>query len=112
MSLRFISQHPDEDDLGIEMVGVSPQPSLDLIKAVVKYRLFLTAMQGAGSDTTSVKSSILRYREENGRTYHSYKDGGTEPQLFHASYVLPRTSINLACYGDLSFFLWAYHTCG
>ncbi|KAM0494935.1 hypothetical protein ACHAP8_008313 [Fusarium lateritium] len=28
-----------------------------------------------GSDTTSLKSSILRYREENGRTYHAYKDG-------------------------------------
>ncbi|KAL2686756.1 hypothetical protein Neosp_004298 [[Neocosmospora] mangrovei] len=28
------------------------------------------------SDTTSLRSSILRYREENGRTYHAYKDGG------------------------------------
>ncbi|KAG8362158.1 hypothetical protein FVEN_g79 [Fusarium venenatum] len=28
-----------------------------------------------GSDTTSLRSSILRYREENGRTYHAYKDG-------------------------------------
>ncbi|RSL88952.1 hypothetical protein CEP52_015062 [Fusarium oligoseptatum] len=27
------------------------------------------------SDTTSLRSSILRYREENGRTYHAYKDG-------------------------------------
>ena len=30
----------------------------------------------AGSDTTSLKSSITRYREENGRSYHSY--GSTE----------------------------------
>jgi SAM-dependent methyltransferase len=30
----------------------------------------------AGSDTTSLKSLITRYREENGRTYHSY--GSTE----------------------------------
>ena len=28
---------------------------------------------GAGSDTTSIMSSVLRYRYENGRTYHSYK---------------------------------------
>jgi len=28
---------------------------------------------GAGSDTTSVMSSVLKYRLENGRTYHSYK---------------------------------------
>nr|CEG04995.1 unnamed protein product [Fusarium clavum] len=28
-----------------------------------------------GSDSTSLRSSILRYREENGRTYHAYKDG-------------------------------------
>ncbi|KAH7153363.1 S-adenosyl-L-methionine-dependent methyltransferase [Dactylonectria macrodidyma] len=27
------------------------------------------------SDTASLRSSILRYREENGRTYHAYKDG-------------------------------------
>ncbi|KAH7124760.1 S-adenosyl-L-methionine-dependent methyltransferase [Dactylonectria macrodidyma] len=27
------------------------------------------------SDTTSLSSSILAYREENGRTYHAYKDG-------------------------------------
>jgi hypothetical protein len=30
----------------------------------------------AGSETTSLKSSIAKYREENGRTYHSY--GSTE----------------------------------
>ncbi|RDW69194.1 S-adenosyl-L-methionine-dependent methyltransferase-6 [Coleophoma cylindrospora] len=29
----------------------------------------------AGSSTTSIRSSILKYREENGRTYHAYKDG-------------------------------------
>lgn len=27
------------------------------------------------SSTTSIGSSILRYRQENGRTYHAYKDG-------------------------------------
>lgn len=44
-------EHPEEDtyDLGIDV--------------------------GAGSDTASLRSSILRYREENGRTYHAYKDG-------------------------------------
>lgn len=29
----------------------------------------------ATSSTASMTSSILRYREENGRTYHAYKDG-------------------------------------
>ncbi|KAF7954589.1 hypothetical protein EAE96_005709 [Botrytis aclada] len=29
----------------------------------------------AGSSTTSLASSITRYRIENGRTYHAYKDG-------------------------------------
>lgn len=28
-----------------------------------------------GSSTTSIGSSILNHREENGRTYHAYKDG-------------------------------------
>jgi SAM-dependent methyltransferase len=27
------------------------------------------------SSTASINSSIMRYREENGRTYHAYKDG-------------------------------------
>lgn len=31
--------------------------------------------QTGGSDTTSLKSSIMKYRKENGRTYHAYKDG-------------------------------------
>ncbi|KAF4982962.1 hypothetical protein FZEAL_1532 [Fusarium zealandicum] len=33
-----------------------------------------------GSETTSLASNIVKYRQENGRTYHSYKDG---------SYFLP-----------------------
>ncbi|MAD84234.1 MAG: hypothetical protein CL912_14820 [Deltaproteobacteria bacterium] len=28
-----------------------------------------------GSSTTSIGSSILNYRKENGRRYHAYKDG-------------------------------------
>lgn len=32
------------------------------------------------SSTTSIGSSVLKYRQENGRTYHAYKDG---------KYVLP-----------------------
>ncbi|KAH7140352.1 S-adenosyl-L-methionine-dependent methyltransferase [Dactylonectria estremocensis] len=39
---------------------------------------------GAESDTSSLRSSILRYRQENGRTYHAYKDG---------VYVLPNDEI-------------------
>ncbi|KEZ39862.1 hypothetical protein SAPIO_CDS8804 [Scedosporium apiospermum] len=37
-----------------------------------------------GSDTTSLRSSIMKYRTENGRTYHAYKDG---------SYVLPNDDV-------------------
>ncbi|KAK4452012.1 Phosphoethanolamine N-methyltransferase [Podospora aff. communis PSN243] len=29
----------------------------------------------SGSDTTSLASSVLKYRQENGRTYHAYKAG-------------------------------------
>ncbi|KAL5322321.1 hypothetical protein ACEPPN_010294 [Leptodophora sp. 'Broadleaf-Isolate-01'] len=38
----------------------------------------------AGSSTTSIGSSILKFREENGRTYHAYKDG---------SYALPNDEV-------------------
>ncbi|KKA28231.1 hypothetical protein TD95_002417 [Thielaviopsis punctulata] len=37
-----------------------------------------------GSSTTSLMSSIMRYRQENGRTYHAYKDG---------KYVVPNDSL-------------------
>jgi hypothetical protein len=33
------------------------------------------------SSTTSIGSSIMRHREENGRTYHAYKDGSKLPLL-------------------------------
>lgn len=36
----------------------------------------LYASSVAGTDTTSLKSAVAKYREENGRTYHSY--GSTE----------------------------------
>ncbi|KAK3331848.1 S-adenosyl-L-methionine-dependent methyltransferase [Cercophora scortea] len=38
----------------------------------------------AGSDSTSLRSTILDYRKENGRTYHAFKDG---------SYALPNDEI-------------------
>lgn len=47
--------------------------------------LLTSGAQGAESDTTSLKSSILRYREENGRTYHAYKDGGKNPRPLYLS---------------------------
>ncbi|KAH9204396.1 S-adenosyl-L-methionine-dependent methyltransferase [Leptodontidium sp. 2 PMI_412] len=31
--------------------------------------------ESIASSTTSINSSIMKYREENGRTYHAYKDG-------------------------------------
>lgn len=31
--------------------------------------------EGGISETASLAESILHYRRENGRTYHSYKDG-------------------------------------
>ncbi|KAF6803350.1 methyltransferase domain-containing protein [Colletotrichum plurivorum] len=32
-------------------------------------------MQSVASSRTSLRSSLLDYRQENGRTYHKYKDG-------------------------------------
>ena len=50
----------------------------------------------AGSGTTSLKSSIAQYREENGRTYHSY--GSTE-------YWGPNDE-KAQDLNDLSHYLW------
>ncbi|KAK3682044.1 S-adenosyl-L-methionine-dependent methyltransferase [Podospora appendiculata] len=41
-------------------------------------------VDAAGSDNTSLRSTILDYRKENGRTYHTFKDG---------SYALPNDEI-------------------
>lgn len=38
------------------------------------------------SDTTSVASSIFKFREENGRTYHSYRAS-------EAAYFLPNDDV-------------------
>jgi hypothetical protein len=38
-----------------------------------------------GSSTTSISSSILQYRQENGRTYHGYKES--------INYVLPNDNV-------------------
>jgi hypothetical protein len=42
------------------------------------------ALDDTISDTTSIADSILAYRQENGRTYHAFKDG---------SYVLPNDKV-------------------
>lgn len=34
-----------------------------------------SGFEDLGSSTTSIGSSIMKYREENGRTYHAYKEG-------------------------------------
>ncbi|RBA14309.1 hypothetical protein FPRO05_03101 [Fusarium proliferatum] len=65
------------------------------------------------SDTTSLRSSILRYREENGRTYHAYKDGDLQHHLFlltfderlHAA-PLPKT-LNRAFDAGCGTGIWA-----
>jgi hypothetical protein len=37
--------------------------------------LKLMLRQSIASSTTSIGSSILKHREENGRRYHAYKEG-------------------------------------
>lgn len=36
---------------------------------------YANEISGAASDTTSLSSSFSKYRFENGRRYHAYKDG-------------------------------------
>jgi hypothetical protein len=52
-----------EDDILIESQG----DSFDTDSAV--------GSDAGYSDTTSLTSSILHYKYENGRTYHAYRDG-------------------------------------
>ncbi|KAI6765901.1 hypothetical protein HG530_006971 [Fusarium avenaceum] len=65
----------DDDRLAVDENVVQDNSLNDAHSALV---------DDAGSDTTSLRSSILQYREENGRTYHAYKDG---------AYVLPNDEI-------------------
>jgi len=45
------------------------------------------------SSTASIGSSILRYRQENGRTYHAYKDG---------KYLLPNDEVRFRSQSSLA----------
>jgi hypothetical protein len=42
--------------------------------------------------TTSISSSILKYRQENGRIYHAYKDG-SEIEVSQDTYVYETCNI-------------------
>lgn len=53
------------------------------------------SVNGGGS-TTSIASSILKYRQENGRTYHAYKEG---------KYILPNDDFEQDRL-DLQHHLW------
>lgn len=68
------------------------------------------------SDTTSLASSIMAYRRENGRTYHAFKDGSKEFPIpangtrdrqttnTILEYVLPNDDVSLACPSQRTFF--------
>lgn len=43
--------------------------------SILSHTLMLTRVQSIVSSTTSISSSILEGRLENGRTYHKYKEG-------------------------------------
>ncbi|EGY16928.1 hypothetical protein VD0002_g2431 [Verticillium dahliae] len=56
--------------------ATAAQPDvLDVDEAAIRGDDADSALGSVASSTTSINSSILRYRQENGRTYHAYKDG-------------------------------------
>ncbi|KAK1456466.1 hypothetical protein CMEL01_16479 [Colletotrichum melonis] len=52
--------------------GTSPHNANNVITQITPA---LDAEESVASSSTSVTSSVLQYRTENGRTYHGYKDG-------------------------------------
>ena len=71
--MEDISEQPAapaaEEDVAPDLVGPVNENAPDQVDST-----YATSI--GGSETTSLKSSVNRYREENGRTYHSY--GSTE----------------------------------
>jgi hypothetical protein len=62
--------HDDGDSAMEVRNGTSPS------RAIIGMRVDTDTLQTyAGSETASLASSILKYREENGRRYHAYKAG-------------------------------------
>jgi SAM-dependent methyltransferase len=59
------------------------------------------------SSTTSVTSTIMRYRVENGRTYHAYKDG----QYLYPNDEMERDRLDLQHHLCLLTFSGALFTC-
>lgn len=59
----------DDSDSALGLVSLSHQ-------VFVENKLPISEIQSiVESDNTSLSSSIARYRMENGRTYHAYKEG-------------------------------------
>ena len=56
----------------------------------------------AGSETASLASSILKYREENGRRYHAYKAG---------AYFLPNDDVRAISSPSRESFYFIYCLC-
>ncbi|OLN88703.1 hypothetical protein CCHL11_01689 [Colletotrichum chlorophyti] len=50
--------------------------------AQVDHEVVIFADESIASSSTSISSSILDYRIENGRTYHRYKDGNLQHEIF------------------------------
>jgi hypothetical protein len=48
-------------------------PAADLVAEADDWEAESALGESLASSTTSINSSILKYREENGRTYHAYK---------------------------------------
>ncbi|OLN87588.1 Trans-aconitate 2-methyltransferase 10 [Colletotrichum chlorophyti] len=63
---------PDEDENASVRGDVSAHLSLNTSK---REDLLTTLLKSIASSSTSVSDSVYRFRVENGRTYHNYKDG-------------------------------------
>ena len=78
---------PDEDD-AVSPPVISGAMRTKLILIVLVMQILSEADSAFGdelsSDSTSLRSSVLNYRYENGRRYHGYRDG---------SYMAPNDEI-------------------
>ena len=85
---------------GLGTPGDMYTPGSDSSDGVVPIR-----SQALASDSTSLMSSILKYRQENGRTYHAYKDGCELALPFHPSPLILLVGLtkNVAYHQHTSF---------
>ena len=67
-------------------------------KGIICAPNFNILIYGYRSSTTSLASSVRQYRQENGRTYHSFREGGEKASKMITKLATDLSFLQSLCY--------------